>query len=127
MRDAGLTRDDFLRLMNEEARLASLEASLAGAVDKALLDELRLEGGFAGLLTRARDKRTLLSEAGLADAGIGDTGLDEGALLRWFRDEAGGAGPDNAADLALALGFGTRRDLLRALAREYCFRQQRKA
>ena len=48
-------------------------------------------------------------------------------LLHWYRNDSGSEGPEDAADLALALGFDSRRDLLRALAREYCFRQQRKA
>jgi hypothetical protein len=65
-----------------------------------------------------------LSDAGLADAGIGDTGLDEGTLVAWYKEQAGMTGP---ADLAISLGFQTRADFLRALAREYCFRQQRKA
>lgn len=127
MRDAGLTREEFLQLMSDEARLSSLEASLAGAVDTALLDELRLDGAFARLLSRARDKHAALSDADLADAGIADTGLDESALVGWYRDRAGSTGPADAADLAIALGFETRRDFLRALAREYCFRHPLKA
>jgi len=127
MQEAGLTRDEFLRLMNEEARLASLEESLGGAIDRALLDELRLDGAFSHLLGRAREKQSMFTESGLNDIGIGDTGLDETALLRWYRDDSGSEGPEDAADMALALGFESRRDLLRALAREYCFRQQRKA
>ena len=127
MLGAGLTRDDFLRLMNEEARLATLEESLGGAIDRALLDELRLDGAFTHLLGRAREKQAKLAETGLADAGVGDTSLDEAALLRWYRNDSGSEGPEDPADLALALGFENRRDLLRALAREYCFRQQRKA
>jgi hypothetical protein len=127
MLGAGLTRDEFLRLMNEEARLASLEESLGGAIDRALLDELRLDGAFTHLLGRAREKQAKLAETGLADAGVGDTSLDEAALLHWYRNDSGSEGPEDPADLALALGFENRRDLLRALAREYCFRQQRKA
>ena len=80
MQGAGLTRDEFLRLMNEEARLASLEESLGGAIDRALLDELRLDGAFTHLLGRAREKQAKLAETGLADAGVGDTSLDEAAL-----------------------------------------------
>jgi hypothetical protein len=127
MKEAGLSREDFLRLMAEDAQLASLEASLAGAVSRALLEELRQNGSFARLLSRARDKCAALSEAGLADAGVGDTGLDEGALTAWFREQAGVARPADTGDLALSLGFQTRTDFVRALAREYCFRQQRKA
>ncbi|MFM9845056.1 MAG: TfuA-like protein [Dongiaceae bacterium] len=127
MQEAGLTRDEFLRLMNEEARLASLEEALGGAIDRALLDELRLDGAFSHLLGRAREKQNMLAEAGLGEIGITDTGLDESALLRWYRNDSGSEGPEDAADLALALGFESRRDLLRALAREYSFRQPRKA
>ncbi len=127
MQEAGLTRDEFLRLMNEEARLASLEEALGGAIDRALMDELRLDGAFSHLLGRAREKQTMLTESGLSEIGIADTGLDETALLRWYRNDNDGEGPEDAGDLALALGFESRRDLLRALAREYCFRQQRKA
>jgi hypothetical protein len=127
MQEAGLTRDEFLRLMNEEARLASLEEALGGAIDRALLDELRLDGAFTHLLGRAREKQKMLADSGVGETGIADTGLDEGALLRWHRDDSGVDGPEDPADLALALGFESQRDLLRALAREYCFRRQRKA
>jgi hypothetical protein len=110
--------------MAEDAQLSGLEASLGGAGARTLLEELRLDGAFTELLARARDKHGVLSDAGLADAGIGDTGLDESTLVAWYREHAGMAGP---VDLAVSLGFQTRADLLRALAREYCFRQQRKA
>jgi len=127
MREAGLTREEFLQLMSDEARLSNLEASLASAVDTALLDELRLDGAFARLLSRARDKHKVLSDGGLADGVIGDTGLDESALLAWYKDQSGGAGPIDGAALALSLGFQTKVDFLRALAREYCFRSSRQA
>jgi hypothetical protein len=124
MKEAGLGRDEFLHRMAQDARLSGLEASLGGAGAKTLLEELRLNGAFTELLARARDKYGVLSDAGLADAGIGDTGLDESTLIAWYKEQAGTTGP---ADLAISLGFQTRADFLRALAREYCFRQQRKA
>ena len=124
MKEAGLSRDELLRRMAEEARLSELEASLGGAAAGTLLEQLRVNGAFTDLLERARNKHGVLSDAGLADAGIGDTGLDEGALIAWYKERAAMTGP---ADLTISLGFQTRADFLRALAREYCFRQQRKA
>jgi hypothetical protein len=127
MGENGLSRDEFLRLMGDEARLRALDAALAGAIDSALVDELRISGDFARLAGRLWEKNEALAAAGLADPGIADTGLDEAALLRWYEHQNGGATAADAGELAMTLGFESPRDLLRALAREYCFRHRQRA
>jgi hypothetical protein len=52
--ERGLGREQFLRLMEDDARQDMVEQFLGTAADQAMLDELRLRGEYPRLLARAR-------------------------------------------------------------------------
>ena len=113
--DNDLALADFDRLAAEEARLEALERDGGAALERHLLDHLRLEGTYAGLAARARAKR----------AALGNEEDDAGgrlAALLWFcehrlRCEV----PDDAEAFARELGFADLKAFHRALIREYRF------
>lgn len=112
--DNGLALADFDRLAAEEARLEALEREGGGALERHLLDHLRLEGTYADLAARARAKRAALSD------GEPDDASQRLAALLWFcqhrlRCEV----PDDAEAFARELGFADLKAFHRALVREY--------
>jgi hypothetical protein len=116
--DNDLELPDFDRLAAEEARLVALERDGGAALDRHLLDHLRLEGTYAALAARARAKRTALA----GGQGRGDDGGARLAALLWFcRQRLGREVPDDALAFARELGFADLGALHRALVREYRF------
>ncbi len=119
----GLTRDDFMRLMGDEARRQRLDDAIAHEIDDAVGDELYLTDAFAQLQSRADDKHAVLQARGVEQPTMADAGLPEGELLSWYVKECG---QDPAAgepdELARRLGYADLEDLRRAAVREYCYR-----
>jgi len=117
-----LTRDQFLEVMADAARLQWLERSLMSAVEHAMPDALRASGDYARLAARARDKREVLSARGNDSPTLADAGVTEAELLAWFsRERMPEIGAGDPADLAVRLGFADQREFLRALLRDYCY------
>ncbi len=116
----GLDPEDFARLAEDEARLAALDAAL----DRDLLDQLRLDGGYGRLLARARDKRAALAAGGREDSAPADCGLTSIALVAWhFETRLGRAIPEDLDSYVRRLGVAGRTDFYRALAREWLYSQ----
>jgi hypothetical protein len=116
----GLAPEDFARLAEDEARLAAIDAAL----DDDLLDQLRLDGAYARLLARARDKRAVLAAAGREDAAPADCGLAPIALVAWhFETRLRRAMPEDLDSYVARLGVNGRNDFYRALAREWLYSQ----
>src|SRR5262249_31117561 len=118
-----LTREDFLRLMEDEARRRRLDTAHADAIDEALVQELALADAHAPLQARADEKHAVLGARGIEQPTLGDAGLSEDEMIAWFI-AACGLEPIDAdpGELARQLGFVDKDDLLRAALREYCFR-----
>jgi len=122
LREQELTRDQFLQVMADAARLQWLEHSLMSAVDHAMADALRASGDYARLAARARDKREVLGARGIDEPTLSDAGLTEPQLLAWFSQERmPEMGDGDAADHAARLGFADQREFMRALLRDYCY------
>jgi len=117
-----MSRDQFLQLMADEARLQWLEHSLTAAVDNAVPDELRATGDYARLAARLKDKRDVLGNRGVEEPTLADAGVTEAELLSWFRRERmPELGDGDVMDHATRLGFADERELIRALLRDYCY------
>ena len=118
----GLRPEDFERLIEDEARLATIDGDLDGVLARDLLDQLRLDGGYGGLRSRAREKRAALAAGGLEDAAPIDCGLTPIALVAWhFEARIGRDMPDDLAAYARRLGLGKPADFYRVLAREWLY------
>jgi len=119
-----LDSDSFLQLMEDEARLRWTQAIAENGIRAHLLDQLRVEGRYVELATRAQAKWKLLSEHGLTNPAPADAGISGDELLRWyFVDCMQRPVPQDIAAAAAEMGFADILQFKRALLREYCFRR----
>jgi hypothetical protein len=125
----GLTDEQFLELMREEAQLRWIETVYASDFRKAIFDRLRITGEYAAYAGRARDRRHMLAAAGLAEPSLGDFRLSEEELWRWyFETRLGQSVPTEPTEIlrhAQAAGFSNRDAFRRVVLREYCYLQGR--
>lgn len=123
LRTRDLSRDQFMRLMGDEAHRRRLDAAHAAAIDVALADELALADARARLQSRADEKHAVLSRRGVEQPTLADAGLSESEIITWFLAERGQPpGDADPAEVARQFGFIDKDDLLRAALREYCYR-----
>jgi hypothetical protein len=123
LRDRDLSRDQFMRLMGDEARRQRLDVAHAAAIEEALVDELALADAHVRLRSRADEKHAVLAARGLEQPTLEDAGLCEAELIAWFLDQCGrDPGNGDTEQLARTFGFIDKDDLLRAALREYCYR-----
>src|SRR5262249_9039142 len=123
----GVGPGEFEQLIEDEARLASIEADLDAVLGRDLLDQLRLEGNYGHFRSRARDKRAVLAAIGREDAEPIDCGLTPIALVAWHFERRGGRPmPEDVVGYASRLGFQRPADFYRALARERLYSEQGK-
>ena len=114
-----LDATDFARLVDEETRLAEIEARLDPHLGRDLLDQLRLDGTYSRFAARAAQKRAALADSGHEDADPAAAGPTPIALVAWhFEARLGRAMPDDLDSYVRRLGFTGRSDFYRALARE---------
>jgi hypothetical protein len=122
MRTQALDAAGLARLMAEEALLRTLEPAVAA---RAVIDQLRLDGTFAALVSRGRDKQARL--AGIDEARRTPSSLEAAALLATFVEES--LGLDEAADapsLAAELGYADEASMLAALWQERLYQRSRR-
>jgi hypothetical protein len=117
---------DELRLdpeVHERMRLRALRRAFGREMDRMLAEELKIDGAYAELRDRAREKSAALEARGLADPGRADAAVDRAELLRWY---FGGVVrrpvPENLRGYATANGFADDQRFVRAILREYLFR-----
>jgi hypothetical protein len=119
--DNDLSADDFERFVatDEMVRWACGQAGTEAF--SGLLDDLRLNGEYARLVTRARAK--LEDDAPGAPA---DTARAEQAAIQWyFADRRGTAIPDDLAAYAQSCGFADEQAFRAAVRREYRYTRPR--
>jgi hypothetical protein len=125
--ESGLDPGDFVRLAEDQARLAAIDTAVDAALGGDLLDQLRLDGDYGRLLARARDKRALLAASGREYATPADCGLTPIALVAWhFETRLGRAIPEELDTYVRRLGVKGRSDFYHTLAREWLYLQMRK-
>jgi hypothetical protein len=118
-----LSRDDFMRLMADEVRRQRLDVTHAAAIDDALADELAVADVRIHLQARADEKHAVLAARGVEQPTPTEIGLSEVELIAWFVAESGRRpAAAEPGEIARQLGFLDKDDLLRAAAREYCYR-----
>lgn len=117
-----LTAEDIERLMTEEARLEAFTPLIEPALERPLLDHLRVSGTYSHLVDRARHKQAALTALGLSDPEPADLGLTPIALAHWyFEERRGQAIPDNLDEFSRTIGLADRTVFYRLLTREYLF------
>ncbi len=120
-----LTSADFARLIEDEARLAAIDAVVDAALLRDLLDQLRLDGDYGRLLARARDKQAVLAAGGHDDATPEDCGLTPIALVAWyFERRLARPMPEDLQACARRLALPQLADFYRLLAREWLYSQR---
>jgi len=121
-RDQGFDAVGFARFVADEARLDTLAVQV-GAVEREMLDELRLSEMFSALANRGLAKRAYL--AALAPAERLSRAMEADLLSRYAADHVGDLVlTDPSADLAAhaaGLGYAGETDLVAALVGEYLF------
>ena len=123
LRTRSLSREDFMRLMGDEARRQRLHDAIARDIDDAVSDELRLTDAFVRLQSRADDKHAVLRNRGREQPTLDDAGMSDSDLLAWYLKECGAdADFDDPEMQAKQLGYADLEDLRRAALREYCYR-----
>jgi hypothetical protein len=117
-----LDRDQFTRLMEDEARLRLFEVLADRAETSHLPDHLRATGEYGRLLARARDKQTVLESSGLQNPALADSGLTEGQLLSWyFQTRLGRPAVSDVGGYARSVGFEDENAFRRAILREFLY------
>ena len=124
LQDNSLELREFVRLMDEDARIESVRRELARDAARRIKDCLRLDGTFATLEARARAKTAMFAEAPSDPVG----GADEDALLRWFsrRVLANGSAWDRPT-FASVLGFDDEQALIRAVHEDFLFEERKQS
>ena len=117
-----LTVAEIERLMEDEARLEAAAPLLEPALDRPLLDHLRVSGAYQRLADRAKRKQAAIKDLGLSDPEPVDLGLTPIVLALWyFEKRLGQAMPDDLDAFSRALGLAGRAEFYRLIAREYLF------
>jgi hypothetical protein len=110
------------QLIADEACLDGLVAEAGVGLDDRLLDDLRLEGDYARLASRARAKQALLAAQGLDHARPEDVGVTPAALLVWYFEHRLNAPlPDDMDAASREQGFQGPDHFCRALLREWLY------
>ncbi len=124
--EQNLDRDDFTRLMEDEARLRLLEMLANRQVASYLPDHLRATAEYGRLLARARDKQRVLESSGLHNPATADSGLTEDQLLSWyFQTRLGRPIASDIGGYARSIGFEDENALRRAILREFLYSVRR--
>jgi hypothetical protein len=112
-----LTAAGLSRLLADEAALDGLAAAGPPGWEGAALDHLRLEGGFAARLARARAKAHMFARAP-PPASV----LESQAALAWYAENRlGQVLPDRRAGRVPPAGWASEADFAAAVWREYLF------
>jgi len=116
------SREEFTRLMEEEAQLRWVQDQLAPAVMGRISDELRLEDGYPDLWARAQEKWRRWEAQGRQRMSLSDLALTEDEVLHWyFGERLSRPLPANIAHYAQAAGFADQDAFCRAVLREFCY------
>jgi YcaO-like protein with predicted kinase domain len=119
-----LTPERLAEALRPQAALRSILPLIQGDLIPHMLDVLRLDGNYSRLLARSRHKQEVLSAMGLDNPATSQSGAAESQALAWyFKERLRTAVPADLESYARYLGYVERRDLVRAVLREYWYLQ----
>ena len=122
LQENGMPQDEFLRLLEDEARIDRVEQLFRPEVLTMLADHLRSTGEYASLLARAHDKRRVLDAGGLDRSQAGTAEITDAELLGWYFRESLGTSMPSDLDLRSKIqGFADARQLREAVLREWFY------
>ena len=117
-----LRHEEFLELMEDQARLEWIQSMTGIEVMAHVPDHLRVAGHYARLAKRARDKQRSLGLVGLDSPSPLNVDLTEDELLRWyFEERLGRRVASDVADYSRRAGFSDEVNFRRAVMREYLY------
>ena len=116
-----LTLDQLGEMTRDEALLEWAQGWSSSDVTRRLPDQLRVNGDYARLVDRAREKRRLLEDRGLDNPSLAQTGLTLDELVEWYGGQLGQPITGDLGAYARSLGFEDREMLIRAIVREHCY------
>ena len=120
--DNNLSNQQFTHLMQDEARLARINAFAEREIAQVLPDYLRSTGGYAALRLRVLEKHRVLSSNGFLNPGLMDVGIDEDELWTWYFDQKlKTLMPSDLHHYAKSLGYKNEKAFMRSVLREYCY------
>lgn len=115
-----LSRADLARLVDDEARLAQLDAVTRAGVGSHLVDQLRVAGTYPRYAARARAKQRVLAESGFDHLHVDE--WTRFRLTAWYFEQRLGASiPDDISAHATRIGFADLDAFYRALLREHLY------
>lgn len=118
-----LSLEQFSALVREEHALATIETELDGDLDVHMCNQLRVDGRYRDLTTRAHRKRSLLASHGLDDPSAALVGTSDEQLVRDFFRDRGIATPSDLDSYCRSLGYGDQVMFMRVLRREFWYRE----
>lgn len=122
LQENGLNKEEFARLMEDEARIRWIEEQTGLAMMPYFVDQLRVTGVYARLATRAADKQSRLESSGLDNPSLAAAGVTEHQLLRWFFETRQGRPMvEDLSAHSAKFGFGSVDAFLRAVLREFLY------
>ena len=105
--------------MENEALVNKLSDATRVQLERDVIEQLRVDGGYTRLAARARAKRRTLLAAGSDHQGD-ENAIEELRALAWYFEQRPGARlPDEPDTYAACLGFASAAAFRRAVVREY--------
>ncbi len=117
-----MDQTSLAKVLDEQARIESLEIMARPALDRHRVTELRLAGDYRRLADRAASKQAALAGMGLDSPEPGTLGPNPAKLLAWyFETRLRQAIPEDVDSAARRMGFPDKREFYRALLREFLY------
>lgn len=115
-----LTREQYDRLVDDEASLRWVDDVGSAWGPQGLADALRLSGEYPDLASRVRAKVLRLREMGVREVDLDSLPLSKAQLMEWyFANILQRSPPSYLGDYARSVGFSTEDEMVRAIARQY--------
>jgi hypothetical protein len=120
--EQGLTPRSYRALLERQVDLDWARQLGRHEVDRHVVDAVRLDGSYAALAKRAREKEALLASRGLSDPSLVDAGLDAQGLATWyFEQRLGTRIPQDLESHLAEVGFPDMAAFHREALRELLF------
>ncbi|MQA74999.1 MAG: hypothetical protein GEU88_11765 [Solirubrobacterales bacterium] len=121
--DNHLDHPRFDELMREQVVIDAVRLALERTTLRGLADQLRLADRYRELAARAGAKARELEARGLPEPALDDAGSTREELLAWHFGRVGLPAAADFAGYARSLGYADGSALVRALARDFVYRQ----